>query len=111
MSSFGVSLPVVALNQGFPGNISRIGPRIVRAAQVLSTSANGPKFGDPVVIIPNASGGGDTIMSVLDYITANGAAAFVGSSFAGVAVREVKTNLSFIALENIGSAQIGYYAP
>jgi hypothetical protein len=107
MGSFGTTIPVTTLNNGFLGNVSRIGKRTITARQVLSTSALGPKFGDPMVIVPDATGG--TYQSVADFITAGGT--FTAALFAGVAVREVKTNISFIAMETIGSGQIGSYAP
>lgn len=110
MGSFGISLPVVALNNSFLGAVTRIGKRGITARQVLSTSANGPKFGDPLVIVPTA-GGGDTYQSVLDYVTANGAAAFTAALFAGVAVRNMKTNLNYSTFLTIGGVQVGYFAP
>jgi hypothetical protein len=109
MGSFGVSLPVIALNNGFLGAVSRIGKRTITARQVLSTSATGIKFGDPVVIIPNNAGGGDTIMSVADYIAAGNA--FGSSNFAGVGVREVKTQLSYSSLATIPATLVGIYVP
>lgn len=108
---FGQSLPVVALNNGFLGNPSRFGKRTITARQVLSTTPNPIKFGDPCVIIPNSSGGGDTVQSVADYITGGGT--FTAAKFAGVAVREVKSNLNlFTNMENVDSGGfIGSYAP
>ena len=108
MASFGVSLPVIALNNGFLGAVSRIGKLTITARQVLSTSAKGPNFGDPCVIVPGAANVADTIQSVADYITAGGT--FTAAKFAGTAVREVKTNLSFVAMESLGTF-VGGYAP
>lgn len=108
MGSFGATIPVTTLNVGFLGAVSRIGKRTITARQVLSTSATGPSFGDPCVLVPT-NGGGDTMQSVKDYIAAGGT--FAASKFAGVAVREVKTNLSYVAMETIGTGQIGSYGP
>lgn len=108
---FGQSLPVVALNNGFLGNPSRFGKRTITARQVLSTTPNPIKFGDPCVIIPNSSGGGDTVQSVADFIAGGGT--FTAAKFAGIAVREVKSNLNlFTNMENVDSGGfVGSYAP
>ena len=108
MGAFGATIPVLALNNGFLGAVTRLGKRGITARQILSTSAVGANFGDPLVIVPTA-GGGDTYQSVKDYITAGGT--FTAAKFAGVAVREVKTNLSFISLLTIGTSNIGQYTP
>lgn len=112
MGAFGATIPVTTLNNGFLGAVTRLGKRGVTARQVCTTtqyaSATGPNFGDPCVIVAT-SGGGDTLWSVKDYIGNGGT--FTAALFAGVAVREVKTNLSFTSYETIGGAQIGNYAP
>lgn len=107
MSAFGATIPVTGLNNGFIGQISRTGERVVTSRPVLSTTPNPIPFGAPVVIIPTA-GGGDSYQSVADFIA--GAGVFTAAKFAGVAVREVKTNLSYLALETLGTPQIGSYA-
>jgi hypothetical protein len=109
MGSFGATIPVTTLNLGFPGTISRIGKRTVTSRQVNIASANGPNFGDPCVIVANESGGGDTIYSVADYITAS--KVFNPALFSGIAMREVKTNLNFANYENIGTGITGSYQP
>lgn len=110
MSAFGAVIPVLGLNLGFLGEITRIADRLVTARQVLSTTPSNINFGDPAVIVPT-TGGGDTLISVADYITANGAAAFSATNLAGVAVREVKTNLTYSPALFGLSQQTNYYAP
>jgi|SRR5215469_10766640 len=107
MASFGGVIPVTALNLGFLGNVSRVGERVIAARQVLSTTPNPINFGDPVIIVPDSTGG--TYQSVKDLI--GGAGTFTAAKFAGVAVRNVKTNLAYIALGNVQTPQIGQYAP
>lgn len=107
MGSFGATIPVTTMNNSFLGAITRIGKRTVVARQILSTSATGAKFGDPLVIVPDNEGG--KYQSVADFIAAGGT--FAANLFAGVAVREVKTNLSYVSMQNIGVGQIGSYAP
>jgi hypothetical protein len=107
--SFGTTIPVTGLNLGFVGTISRLGERVVATRPVLSTAAANISFGSPVVIIPNGSGGGDTYQSVADFIAGGGT--FTAAKFAGVAVREVKTNLAYVSLGNNGGPITGSYAP
>lgn len=107
MSSFGTVIPVTALNLGFLGNPSRMGERVIAARQVLTTTPNPINFGDPVIIVPDSTGG--TYQSVKDLIA--GAGTFTAAKFAGVAVRNVKTMLIYQQWGNVGSPQIGQYAP
>lgn len=85
---FGQVIAVTGLYPGFPGTISRAGDGLTSTRSVLSTTTNPVSFGAPVVIVPE-SGGGDAIQSVYDYITGGGV--FSPDSFAGVAVREVRS--------------------
>lgn len=109
MGAFGTTIPVTGLNNGFPGTVSRIGKRTITARQVLSTTPNAIPFGAPCVIVPNGSGGGDTMQSVADFIAGGGT--FTNARFAGIAVREIKTQINFLSLETIGTGQSGSYAP
>ena len=108
--SFGTTIPVTGLNLGAIGQVSRLGERVITSRPVFagagSTNIN---FGDTVVITPNATGGGDTYQTVAGFIAAGGIMA--PSLFAGVANREVKTNLAYTSLGNSGTPQIAYYAP
>jgi len=109
-TSFGAVIPVTGPQIGFPGSVSRLGNPIITARQVLSTAASSIPFGSPCVIIPNASGGGDTIDSVADFIaTAIANAGLVASQFAGFAVREVKTALTYPAGTTPGVLTVGSY--
>lgn len=110
--SFGTTIPVTGLNLGFVGTITRLADRVVASRPVLSTAAANVNFGDAVVIIPNSTtglGGGDTYQSVADFIAGGGT--FTAARFAGIAIREVKTQLQYQTLGNTGTAQIGSYAP
>ena len=112
-TSFGQVISPLGVVLGFPGAVSRVGERIVAARQVVQQSASGTfnlNFGDPAVVIPNASGG--YWASVADFI--NAAAANVGllsAQFAGMAIREVQTQLPYPAGQTPGVLQVGYYAP
>jgi hypothetical protein len=106
---FGATIPVVSLNNGFLGWVSRIGKRTITARPVLPTTPNPINFGDAVVIVPT-TGGGDSYQSVADYIAGGGT--FTAAKFAGICVRNVKTNLAFVSLETTESiVSVGNYAP
>jgi hypothetical protein len=107
MGAFGATIPVTGLNNGFLGQISRTGERVVASRPVLGTTTNPISFGQGVVIVPT-NGGGDTYQSIADFITGGGV--FTDALFAGVAIREVKTNLAYVALETIPANLIGSYA-
>lgn len=109
-TSFGQIIPVTGPNIGFAGTVSRIGERVIAAREFVPyTTTNNLNFGDPAVVIPNATGG--YFDSVADYVAH--AAANIGnvaSLFAGMAVREVKTQLTYPAGQTPGIQQVGYYA-
>lgn len=107
VTSFGGVIPVTTLNLGYPGNVSRIGERVIASRQVLLTTPNAINFGDTVVIVADSVGG--TYQSVKDFIATPGT--MTAARFAGVAVRNVKTMLQFIAWGNTQSALYGQYAP
>lgn len=108
--AFGQTIPVLGPNIGFQGTVSRFGERVI-AARVFQpyTATNNLNFGDPTVLIPNASGG--YFDSVADFV-ANSAAniGLLASQFAGIAVREVKTMLTYPAGQTPGIQQVGYYS-
>jgi len=110
--SFGSVIPVTGLNLGFPGNVSRLADDVIASRPVLTT-ANAIPFGSAVVIISNNAGtfgGGDSYESVADFIAGGGT--MTAALFAGVAVRNVKTLLSYTSLGNNDDvAQIGQFAP
>ena len=115
---FGVSIPVTGLNNGFLGQVSRTGERVIAAHQANASNTNNISFGDAVVLQPDAIGG--TYTQVADWI-ANSSGLITPSPapqvpvtnvlpFAGIAVREVKTNLGSYPYTP-GSGVTGYYAP
>lgn len=113
-TSFGQSIPVTGPNIGFQGNVSRFGERVITARPVLAAATLNLNFGDPALLIPNATAlAEDAFDSVLDYMTASAAnVATVAKYFAGFAVREVKTQLTYPSTTVPGaSPMIGYYAP
>lgn len=108
--SFGQVINVTGPNNGFQGTISRLGDRIVRAREFVPyNTALNLNFGDPAIIIANAIGGYYT--SVADAV-ANSATniAKIAQYFAGMAVREVKTQLTYPAGQTPGIQLVGYYA-
>jgi hypothetical protein len=106
---FGTVIPVLSLNNGYPGNISRLGERVIHSRQVLPSTPNAILFGQGCVIIPDSLGG--TVQSIADYI--NGGGVFIPSMFAGIAVRNVKTNLTYSTLGNVNNQTpyFGSFAP
>ena len=104
---FGANIPITALNLGFIGEPSRSGDYKIASRPVLPTTTNPIGFGSPVVIVPT-SGGGDSYQSVADFIAGGGT--MTAALFAGVAVRNVKTNLSYTSLEAVNTpGVIGTY--
>jgi uncharacterized Zn-binding protein involved in type VI secretion len=107
--AFGQSIPVTGLNAGFPGAVSRFGDRVVKARVFAPlTATNNLNFGDPAVLIPTTTGG--TWTSVADYIGTAANIAKIAAQFAGMAVREVKTSLTYPAGVTPGNNQTGYYS-
>lgn len=112
VSSFGQVIPVTGPNLGFIGTISRQGERVVTARTVLSTAAHSINFGDPVVIVPDATGG--TYESVADFVATIANTAKLYLDFAGVAVREVKTQLTYPSTNTTNPGNppmVGSYGP
>jgi hypothetical protein len=105
MAAFGKVLPVIGLNLGFPGAWSRTGEKVVTARQLLATTPTPLYFGDTAVIVPDALGG--TNQSVRDFIAGGGT--MTPALFAGIAYREIKTQLTFPYTP--GAAEIGSYLP
>lgn len=108
--SFGQVIGVTGPNNGFQGTVSRFGDRVITARSFVPfTAANNLNFGDPTVIIPSTTGG--VFDSVADFVAAAAAnIGLVAQYFAGMAVREVKTNLVYPAGQQPGIQQVGYYA-
>lgn len=114
MATFGTVLPVTGLNNGYLGQVSRLGERVITARPVLAFPAITPteivSFGEPVVIIPNATSGlGDSYQSVANFIADGGT--FTAARFAGVANREVKTNVQYTSLFALNNNTINSYGP
>ena len=109
--SFGQVIPVTGPNLGFPGTISRQGERVAASRQFVPTTNTNLNFGDPAVVVENAQGGYyDSVADFIAAATAN--VGLVASQFAGVAVREVQTQLAYPVGFNVapGAQQVGYYA-
>jgi hypothetical protein len=108
-TSFGQVIPVTGPNVGFPGAVSRVGSPIIVARQSDPTNLTNLSFGEPAVLIGDSAGG--MWKSVAEYVADGGVAADITSKFAGIAVREVKTNLTYPIGVPGASQNIGYYAP
>jgi hypothetical protein len=108
--SFGQVIGVTGPNNGFQGTVSRFGDRVITAREFVPyTTTNNLNFGDPAVIIPNNLGG--YFDSVADFVAHSAAnIGLVAAYFAGMAVREVKTQLTYPAGQAPGIQQVGYYA-
>jgi hypothetical protein len=95
------TIPYTGMNQGFVGSYSRNGDCIIMARQVVPADADPILFGDAVFLINtiNATTGGaySSTQSLITggVITPVMGGAGTNGSFAGVAVREVKTNLTY----------------
>jgi hypothetical protein len=112
--SFGQVIPVTGPNIGFQGAVSRFGERVIAARPVLVAATLNLNFGDPAVLVPGSTGssGLDNYDSVADFVAA--AVANIGllaQYFAGMAVREVKTAITYPVNQAPGVSQVGYYAP
>ena len=99
-TSFGTAIPVLGPKVGFPGNISRTGDRVVRSRIVLPTTYSNLPFGAPAVEIASATGG--NWQSVADYLRTAANAQLLQQNFAGVAVRNVMTQYSYLGLAQNG---------
>lgn len=114
VTSFGQVIPVTGPNIGFPGTIARFGERVI-AARVFSpiTAANNLNFGDPAVVVPSTGTGvlstDGTFDSIADFVATIANTAKVPGYFAGMAVREVKTSLTYPS-GTPGIQQVGYYS-
>ena len=112
--SFGQVINVTGPNNGFQGTVSRFGERVITAREFVPfTATNNLNFGDPAVIIPTATGG--VFDSVADFLaigafTTARNPGLVAQFFAGMAVREVKTQLLYPAGQTPGILQVGFYA-
>ena len=112
--SFGQVINVTGPNNGFQGTVSRFGERVITAREFVPfTATNNLNFGDPAVIIPTATGG--VFDSVADFLaigafTTARNPGLVAQFFAGMAVREVKTQLLDPAGQTPGILQVGFYA-
>lgn len=110
--NFGQVIPVTGPNIGFPGTVSRIGERVI-AARPFSpiTTTNNLNFGDPAVLVPNSTANlEDSYDSVADFVGTAANIALVAAYFAGFAVREVQTELTYEAGLQPGLQQVGYYS-
>lgn len=110
--SFGQVIGVTGPNNGFQGTVSRQGERVIAAREFIPyTAANNLNFGDPAIINPLVGPGGGSWDSVADFVAhAQANIGLVASLFAGMAVREVKTQLVYPAGQQPGILQVGYYA-
>ena len=111
LTSFGQTIPVTGPNIGFQGAVSRFGERVIAARQFVPfTSTNNLNFGDPAVVIPNQTGGYyDSVADFIAHAASN--IGLLATQFAGMAVREVKTQITYPSNVTPGaSPMVGLYA-
>lgn len=93
MNTFGQAIPVNGPGNGSPGSPSRMGDRDIKSRNVSSTAtAAGLPFGAGAVLLPNSTGG--AWLSFADFLALNTNAALLPTQFAGIAVRNAKTNVN-----------------
>lgn len=110
-TTFGQNIPVTGPNIGFPGNVSRGAgaDRVIVARPVNSAATNNLNFGEIAVEVSDSTGG--TWRSLKDFIAASVAnVSNAVAQFAGIAVRNVKTTLTFAGSVAPGTLLTGYYA-
>jgi len=100
MNTFGQVIPPLGPNYGFPGNVSRVGERVVSAKQV-APSGIPINFGDGVIVVRNSTTG--FFRSLADYLATPANAATLPADFAGVAMREVKQSNLYTAYSQVGN--------
>lgn len=109
--SFGQVIGVTGPVNGFQGTVSRFGDRVIVAREFVPyTTSNNLNFGDPAVLLPSVGNGGGSWDSVADFIahaTAN--IGLLAGLYAGFAVREVQSQLTYGAGVTPGTNQVGYY--
>lgn len=96
MSTFGTFIPVIGLNNGYPGQVSRTGggnPFIV-AKLANANNVNNISFGDPVFILPDSAGG--TLRQAADYFT-NGGGLAVTTNIANASPTATPSSLAGLA--------------
>jgi hypothetical protein len=97
LNSFGVAIPVTGPPNGFIGSITRMGDRDIVSRIVSSTaSAAGLPFGAAAVELSNATGG--AWLSAADFLATLTNIALFEQQFAGIAVRNVKTQFNYTSL-------------
>lgn len=97
LNSFGVAIPVTGPNNGFPGSVTRMGDRgIISKIVDSSASANGIPFGAGIIELSNANGG--SFLSFADYLATIANVATFQQKFAGIGVRNVKTQFQYASL-------------
>src|SRR6266700_374067 len=85
-----------SMNAGYAGQFSRNGDNITEAKLVLTTDTANIRFGDAVVLNGDATGG--TFSQAIGFIAGGGTFAMTTAGagvFAGFAVRQVKTYLTY----------------
>jgi len=107
-TSFGKVIPVTGLLNGFPGTPSRQGVPVITSRRVLSTAAHAVSFGEAVVAISDTTGG--TFQSIRDFVATLANIPLLTTQFAGIAVREVKSHLTYPVGVTPGTDVIGSYA-
>lgn len=108
-TSFGQVIPVTGPNIGFRGAVSRFGERVIAAREVDPNAGGNLYFGDPAVTVDNSTNGYFT--SVAAFLATAANVGLLAAQFAGMAVRNVKTQLTYENGTTPGIQQVAYFAP
>ena len=97
LNSFGQVIPVTGPNNGFAGDVTRMGDRGIVSRVVSSTaSANGIPFGSGIIELSDSVGG--SFLSFADYLATIANVGTFSQKFAGIAVRNVQTQYQYQSL-------------
>ena len=105
ITSLGQVVPVLGVNLGSPGAVSKIPNPVIASRPVNSSATLNLYFGDAAVVVPDVIGG--SWLSVTDFLKTQANLANLAQYFAGFAVREVKTQLGYPL--TYGGQTVGYY--
>lgn len=111
-TSLGSSIPVTGQYLGFPGTVSRSGERVITARP--NAGPSNINFGDLAVLVGDSTGGkwqslADFLGTPANIPTLAGSVGTPGSAL-GIAVRQVKLQLTYPIGVPGASPQIGYFA-
>jgi hypothetical protein len=107
LNSFGKAISVTGPANGFVGSVTRMGDRGIMSKLVSPTASPtaGIPFGAGIVELSNSLGG--YFLSFADFLATPGNAQLLQQQFAGICVRNVKTDFNYLSLtQSSGTLQI-----